>query len=117
MKAHNILIFILAGLMGGMAIFWAGCAFPGDVSLEWSLYKPGECDDCTSFDLYRRHNIIVHDIPITQTEITVALPEVFIHCEDYTLTAKNGWQRSGKSDIARVCPDDGPIITQISQLK
>lgn len=116
MRLHSWLLFILSFLIVFVLGIKIDSCLSADISFEWSSYKPGECRDCTSYDLWKNHNIIVPDIPITQTGITIPLVQEQAE-DDYALTAKNPQQRSGFSTIARVTEEETPIILKITQIK
>ncbi len=111
----NKLIFILSVLVFGSATVWIDHIFSADISFEWSPDGYDGCSDCT-FDLWKNENIIVPDIPKTQTTITVPLLQEKVE-DDYMLTAKDRVQRSAFSRVVRVGDNNYPIITGITQIK
>ncbi len=99
-------------------------AFPSDafaetkvLKFEWSPYQPGECADCTAFELHNEYGIIVNDIPITDTTIEIIVEITETDYVDYWLVARNTTQHSGKSDLARVSDDPIPEILKITQIR
>ncbi len=104
----SIFIIILVCIL----IIYANNVTAMDISFEWSKYKEGECSDCIFFDLYKNNEIIIPDIPITVLTATVTNQDI-VECTDYLLTARTENQRSGKSTVVRICPDEGPQISEV----
>ncbi len=108
MKKVTMIVFLLILLSG----IFVDKVFAMDISFEWSQYKEGECSNCLFYDLYKNNEVIIPDIPITTLEATVVDQEI-IECTDYSLTVRTQDNRSGKSTVVRICPNDGPTITKI----